>query len=53
VWGFILLVLTLRFRHPPVMNRWEYLDSSRRLLAIVALAIFVLCFTPVPLITPP
>jgi membrane-associated protease RseP (regulator of RpoE activity) len=52
LWGFILLVLTLRFRHPPVMNRWEHLDSSRRLLAIVALAIFVLCFTPVPLITP-
>jgi membrane-associated protease RseP (regulator of RpoE activity) len=52
LWGFILLVLTLRFRHPPVMNRWEHLDSSRRLLAIVALAIFVLCFTTVPLITP-
>ena len=52
LWGFILLVLTLRFRHPQVMNRWEYLDGSRRLLAVVAIAIFVLCFTLVPLITP-
>jgi membrane-associated protease RseP (regulator of RpoE activity) len=52
LWGFILLVLTLRFRHPPVMNRWEYLDGSRRLLAVVAVAIFALCFTLVPLITP-
>jgi membrane-associated protease RseP (regulator of RpoE activity) len=52
LWGFILLVLTLRFRHPPVMNRWEYLDGSRRFLAVVALAIFLLCFTPMPLVTP-
>jgi membrane-associated protease RseP (regulator of RpoE activity) len=52
LWGFILLVLTLRFRHPPVMNRWEFFDGSRRLLAVVALAIFALCFTLVPLITP-
>ena len=51
-WLGILLVLTLRFRHPPVMNRWEYLDGSRRLLAVVAVAIFALCFTLVPLITP-
>ncbi|HTP45132.1 MAG TPA: site-2 protease family protein [Candidatus Acidoferrum sp.] len=49
LWGFILLVLTLRFRHPPVMNRWEYLDGKRRFLALVALAIFLLCFTLVPL----
>jgi len=34
------------------MNRWEFLDGSRRLLAVVALAIFALCFTLVPLITP-
>ncbi|MGH9745414.1 MAG: site-2 protease family protein [Candidatus Acidiferrales bacterium] len=52
LWGFILLVLTLRFRHPPVLNRWEELDASRRLLALVALAIFALCFTPWPIITP-
>jgi membrane-associated protease RseP (regulator of RpoE activity) len=52
LWGFILLVLTLRFRHPPVMNRWEALDGSRRLLAVVAVAIFVLCFTPWPVMTP-
>jgi membrane-associated protease RseP (regulator of RpoE activity) len=52
LWGFILLMLTLRFRHPPVLNRWESLDPSRRLLAFAALGIFVLCFTPWPIITP-
>ncbi|MGA8145329.1 MAG: site-2 protease family protein [Candidatus Acidiferrales bacterium] len=52
LWGFILLVLTLRFRHPPVLNRWEELDRSRRLLAVVALGIFLLCFTISPITTP-
>jgi membrane-associated protease RseP (regulator of RpoE activity) len=52
LWGMILLVLTLRFRHPPVLDRWEPLDASRRLLAVVALVIFLLCFTPWPVTTP-
>jgi membrane-associated protease RseP (regulator of RpoE activity) len=47
-WGVLLLVLSLRYRHPPVLDRWEPLDASRRLWAIVALAIFGLCFTPWP-----
>jgi membrane-associated protease RseP (regulator of RpoE activity) len=52
LWGFILLVLTLRFRHPPVLNRWEGLDPPRKLLAVFALVIFLLCFTPWPVIVP-
>jgi membrane-associated protease RseP (regulator of RpoE activity) len=52
LWGFILLVLTLRFRHPPVLNRWEELDPLRRLLAVFAVAIFLLCFTPWPVTVP-
>lgn len=48
VWGGLLLVLTLRFRHPPLLDRWQPLDPSRRAWAVVALVIFVLCFTPWP-----
>ena len=47
-WGGVLLILSLRFGHPPVMDRWEQLDASRKLWAVGALAIFLLCFTPVP-----
>ena len=47
-WGGILLLLSLRFRHPPLVDRWEPLTPSRRLWAVGALAIFLLCFTPWP-----
>jgi hypothetical protein len=52
-WGGALLVLTLRFRHPPVMDRWEPLDATRKLLAFAALAIFALCYTIEPTSEPP
>lgn len=45
-WGFLLVLLSLRFRHPPVIDAWEPLGSVRRMWAVVAFAIFVLCFTP-------
>ncbi|HXQ26644.1 MAG TPA: site-2 protease family protein [Candidatus Acidoferrales bacterium] len=51
-WGVILLILSLRFRHPPVWDRWQPLDSARRAWAAVALVIFVLCFTLWPVMTP-
>jgi membrane-associated protease RseP (regulator of RpoE activity) len=47
-WGIILLVLSLRLRHPPLYDRWQPLDASRKLMSIVALAIFLLCFTLMP-----
>jgi Zn-dependent protease len=47
-WGGALLLLTLWFRHPPVMQPWEPLDASRKLLALAALAIFALCYMPAP-----
>ena len=52
-WGGALLLLTLRFRHPPVMDRWEPLDAPRKLLAVAALAIFALCYTLSPTLEPP
>jgi membrane-associated protease RseP (regulator of RpoE activity) len=44
--GGLLLLLNWRFQHPPVMDRWEPLGASRRMWAVVALVIFLLCFTP-------
>jgi|SRR5580704_2025369 Zn-dependent protease len=51
-WGAVLLVLSWRYRHPPLLNRWEPLDSQRKLWAIAALAIFLLCFMPQPATSP-
>lgn len=51
-WGVVLTVLALRFRHPPLYDPWERLDRARWIWAVVALAIFVLCFTPWPVNNP-
>jgi membrane-associated protease RseP (regulator of RpoE activity) len=48
LWGIVLLILSLRFRHPPVYDRWDELDAGRKLLAILAVVIFLLCFTRWP-----
>jgi Zn-dependent protease len=48
VWGSALLILSWFFRHPPLIDRWEPLDATRKLWAVAALVIFLLCFTPVP-----
>ena len=46
VWA--VLPLLFGFRHPSLLDRWEPLDRKRRLWALVALAIFLLCFMPQP-----
>jgi membrane-associated protease RseP (regulator of RpoE activity) len=52
IWGFALTVLCLRYRHPLFYDPWETLDAKRRLLTLVAVAIFILCFTPWPTSNP-
>jgi membrane-associated protease RseP (regulator of RpoE activity) len=52
MWGTLLVVFSWFFRHPPLMNRWEPLDPKRRMWAVFALIIFVLCFTPWPTTNP-
>src|ERR1700683_3939448 len=47
-WGIILLILSLRFRHPPVYDQWQPVDPGRRAWAFGGLVIFLLCFTPWP-----
>jgi membrane-associated protease RseP (regulator of RpoE activity) len=48
----LMMVAMLYFfgaRHPHVMNEYEELGRARRIVAVLALILFVLCFTPVPL----
>lgn len=52
-WGWLLwagLLLAIAFRHPPLIDRWQPLDRRRRILAAVALGIFILCFMPAPFV---
>jgi membrane-associated protease RseP (regulator of RpoE activity) len=51
-WGWLIwavLLVAIGFRHPQLIDPWEPLDRRRRILAVAALAIFVLVFMPAPL----
>jgi membrane-associated protease RseP (regulator of RpoE activity) len=52
IWGFILTILCLRYHHPPLYDPRETLDAKRRLLAVAAIVMFLLCFTPWPATNP-
>lgn len=54
VFGMLLLILGARFRfyHPPTLSDQEELGPGRRLLALFALAILIVSFTPVPVSIP-
>ena len=47
----LVMAIFLGFRHPRIVDEDTPLDGTRRLVALVALVIFVLCFTPVPIQT--
>jgi membrane-associated protease RseP (regulator of RpoE activity) len=51
VWTVLMVVMLTVFgsRHPPTMDEHVSLDRTRLVLAFVALAMFVLCFTPAPI----
>ncbi len=51
VFGMILLVFGLRFRfyHPPTLFDEEEIGGGRRAIALLALAILIVSFTPVPI----
>jgi membrane-associated protease RseP (regulator of RpoE activity) len=51
IWTVLMIAMLLRFgwHHPPTFDEHEPLDRTRIILAIVALAMFLICFTPVPL----
>lgn len=45
----VLMLVVLGARHPRVLSEQDPLASGRRLIAVLALLIFMLCFTPVPI----
>jgi membrane-associated protease RseP (regulator of RpoE activity) len=47
----VIMALVLGLRHPQVIDEDTPLDARRRLVAVFALAMFLLCFTPVPIQT--
>ncbi|HEY2905445.1 MAG TPA: site-2 protease family protein [Vicinamibacterales bacterium] len=51
VWTGLMVVMLVIFgrHHPPVFDEHVPLDRTRLVLAVVALAMFVLCFTPAPI----
>jgi len=50
LWGALILIFSMRYRHPPLRDPWEPLDANRRLWAMVAAVIFLICFTPRPVV---
>jgi membrane-associated protease RseP (regulator of RpoE activity) len=51
VWTILLVVMivTLGPRHPPTLYDDEPLDKGRVLIAVVAMIILIVCFTPAPI----
>jgi len=51
VWTVLMVLMLTAFgsRHPPTIDEDVPLDRTRLILAFVALAMFVLCFTPAPI----
>ncbi len=47
LWSVLLFLFG--FRHPRLLDRWERIDNKRRVWAVIALVIFLLCFMPIPL----
>jgi membrane-associated protease RseP (regulator of RpoE activity) len=47
----LIMAFFLGFRHPRILDEGTPLDGRRRLVALFALVIFILCFTPVPIET--
>jgi membrane-associated protease RseP (regulator of RpoE activity) len=49
----VAMLVMLGPRHPRVLYEWESLPRDRYVVALIALLILVLCFTPVPITAPP
>jgi membrane-associated protease RseP (regulator of RpoE activity) len=50
---FVVLLWIFRIRHPPTMNDFIELDRPRQVVAGALLLVFILCFTPVPIVKMP
>ncbi len=48
-WLWVVIVLIIGIRHPPVLDEDAPLDELRRSVAVLVLFIFLVCFAPVPI----
>ncbi len=48
MWPLLILIF-IRFRHPPTIHNEQGLGPGRRLLGWLAYLIFILCFSPMPI----
>ena len=46
---WVVLAFVINLVHPPTLNDAIPLDKNRKIVGLVSLAIFLLCFTPVPI----
>jgi len=46
---FLTIIVLIAFRHGPTIWEFVRLDTKRKLLAVVMLIIFLLCFIPIPI----
>ena len=51
IWTILMVVMLVAMgpAHPPTLDEYTPLDSTRRMLAIIALIMLIVCFTPVPI----
>ncbi len=47
LWTILLLVF-IRFRHPPTLDDSIGIDKKRRVLGWISYLIFIVCFSPMP-----
>ncbi len=45
----ILILFVIRLKHPPTMNDNIEIDDNRKILGWLSYAIFILCFSPMPI----
>lgn len=52
-WSYILyaviLTLMMRVGHPPVLEEEESIGAARKIVALIGLVVFILCFMPFPI----
>ena len=46
----IILAVMIRAGHPPVYDEDEPLDMTRKIVALIGLVVFLLCFMPLPIV---
>ena len=47
----LVMAYFLGLRHPHVLDSEASLDPGRKAIAVLVLVIFILCFTPVPIVS--